>query len=158
MAGTTRGSWLALAGFVVLCLTAGGLGGWAVSQPVVDWYPGIAKPSWNPPSWLFAPVWTTLYVMMAVAAWLVWLTGQRVRGALALFFIQLAFNVAWSFIFFAAHSPGWAFVEVLAFVTALALTTYRFFRHSTAAGLLMLPYLAWVSFAAVLNFAIWQLN
>ncbi len=153
--------WLALAGFVAICLLAGALGGWITTQSVAEWYPTLNKPSWNPPSWVFAPVWTTLYVMMAVAAWLVWKKTPRAPGlrlALGLFFIQLALNCLWSFLFFGARNPAWALVDIVALLAVLAATTWAFFNHSRLAGALMLPYLAWVSFAAFLNFTIWQLN
>ena len=103
--------WIVLAGFIAICLLAGALGGWVTSQSVAEWYPALNKPAWNPPAWVFAPVWTTLYVMMAVAAWLVWKKAPRgsgVRLALVLFFVQLALNCLWSFLFFGARSPGWA--------------------------------------------------
>ena len=109
---------------------------------------------------MFGPVWTTLYVMMAVAAWLVW-KQAGVRDAavpLALFGGQLVLNVAWSFIFFGLHQPGWACVEIVVLWLAIVATVVAFFRQSRGAGWLLLPYLAWVSFAAVLNFAIWRLN
>ena len=153
--------WIGLAGFIAICLLTGALGGWVTSQSVVDWYPTLNKPAWNPPAWVFAPVWTTLYVMMAIAAWLVWKEpprGSHLRPALVLFFVQLALNCLWSFLFFGARSPGWAFVEIIVLLAALAATTAVFFKHSWLAGTLMLPYLAWVSFAAFLNFTIWQLN
>ena len=153
--------WAALAGFVAICLLVGGLGGWITTQSVAEWYPMLNKPSWNPPSWIFAPVWTTLYLMMAFAAWLVWKKGQRFSGvyaALILFFLQLALNCLWSFLFFGARNPALALMDIVLLLAALALTTWAFFRHSKLAGALMLPYLAWVSFAAFLNFTIWQLN
>mgnify|MGYP003390446608 CR=1 FL=1 len=123
-----------------------------------DWYAALKKPSWNPPGWLFGPVWTTLYVMMAVAAWLVWRSGGNSRGAMILFFSQLALNFAWSFLFFGARSPWLGLVDIAMLWVALLITTIVFFGKSRAAGLLMAPYLAWVSFAAVLNFTIWRLN
>ena len=153
--------WIGLAGFIAICLLTGALGGWATSQSVAEWYPSLNKPTWNPPAWIFAPVWTTLYVMMAVAAWLVWKEtprGSHLRPALVLFFVQLALNCLWSFLFFGARSPGWAFIDIVVLLAALAATTAAFFKHSKLAGALLLPYLAWVSFAAVLNFTIWQLN
>lgn len=153
--------WIVLAGFVAICLLTGALGGWVTSQSVVEWYPTLNKPAWNPPAWVFAPVWTTLYVMMSVAAWLVWKKtprGPGVRLALVLFFVQLALNCLWSFLFFGARSPGWALVDIVALLAALAATTAAFSNQSRLAGALMLPYLAWVSFAAFLNFTIWQLN
>ena len=153
--------WIVLAGFIAICLLTGALGGWVTSQSVAEWYPTLNKPAWNPPAWIFAPVWTTLYVMMAVAAWLVWKKTPRasnVRLALGLFFVQLALNCLWSFLFFGARNPAWALVDIFALLAVLAATTWVFFNHSKLAGALMLPYLAWVSFAAFLNFTIWQLN
>ncbi len=153
--------WIGLAGFIAICLLTGALGGWVTSQSVIEWYPTLNKPAWNPPAWVFAPVWTTLYVMMAVAAWLVWKEtprGSHLRPALVLFFVQLALNCLWSFLFFGARSPGWAFIDIVVLLAALAATTAAFFKHSKLAGALLLPYLAWVSFAAVLNFTIWKLN
>jgi translocator protein len=153
-----QNKWLVLAGFLLLCLAVGGLGGWITAQSVITWYPTLNKPEWNPPSWVFGPVWTALYVMMAVAAWLVWQKPAATRTALILFFIQLALNSLWSFLFFGARSPGLALIDILALWLALALTVHAFFKHSSSAGLLLLPYLAWVSFAAFLNFSIWRLN
>lgn len=153
-----QNKWLVLAGFMLLCLAVGGLGGWITAQSVIRWYPTLNKPEWNPPSWVFGPVWTALYVMMAVAAWLVWQKPAATRTAMILFFIQLALNSLWSFLFFGARSPGLALIDILALWLALALAVHAFFKHSSNAGLLLLPYLAWVSFAAFLNFSIWRLN
>lgn len=106
------------------------------------------------------PVWTTLYIMMAIAAWLIWSKSGTTAAAfpLALFGVQLMLNVAWSWIFFSLHQPGWAFAEIILLWLAITATTVVFFRNRKTAGLLMVPYLAWVSFAGALNFAIWQLN
>jgi len=114
----------------------------------------------GPPNWLFGPVWTILYVCMAVAAWLVWRKGgfDENRLPLGLFAVQLALNAVWSWLFFGFHLPGAAFAEILFLLAAIAMTTVTFWPRSLAAGLLMLPYLAWVSFAGVLNWAIWRLN
>jgi tryptophan-rich sensory protein len=151
--------WFVLLGFVALCLAAGALGGWATSQAVVDWYPTLNKPSWNPPSWVFAPVWTTLYLMMAVSAWLVWRTQAPAVGpALKWFFIQLALNCLWSFLFFGIRSPGLAVVEIVFLWLALLMTIVSFWPLSRLAGILLLPYIAWVSFAAFLNYTVWSLN
>ncbi len=153
-----RNQWLVLAFFAVLCLCVGLFGGWVTAPAVESWYPTLSKPSWNPPSWLFGPVWTTLYVMMAVAAWLVWRTKDRIAPAMILFFSQLALNFAWSFLFFGARSPWLGLVDITMLWLVLVATIFAFFGRSTWAGLLMVPYLAWVSFAAALNFAIWRLN
>lgn len=148
---------LALVGFVVLCLAVGSLGGWVTAQPVAEWYPTLAKPSWTPPPWLFAPVWTVLYMMMGVAAWLVWKAGNA-KGALLLFGAQLLLNLAWSFLFFGARSPGLALIDIVAMWIAIAATIFAFAFRSRLAAFLMVPYLAWVSFAAALNAAIFMLN
>lgn len=149
--------WLVLAGLIALCLGAGGLGGWITAPAITEWYVTLNKPTWNPPNWLFGPVWTTLYIVMAIAAWLVWRKGNA-TVAMVLFFAQLALNCAWSFLFFGARSPWLGLVEIAMFWLVLATTTYVFFTRSKPAGMLMLPYLAWVSFAALLNFTIWRLN
>ncbi len=124
------------------------------------WYAELDKPSWNPPSWVFGPVWTALYATMGVSAWLVWrergLSGAR--GALTLFDVQLALNAAWSWLFFGLQRPGLAFAEIVALWLAIVATLAAFARHSRPAAWLLSPYLAWVTFAAALNFAIWRLN
>ena len=158
MNDTRRGVGLIL--FIVGCLAAGGLGSIATATEIKDWYPTIAKPSWNPPDAVFAPVWTTLFVMMGIAAWLVWKPEgwKAAQLPLSLFGIQLLLNVAWSWIFFAQHEIGWAFLEIIILWLAIVATTLSFFRTSFLAGILMVPYLGWVTFASCLNFAIWQLN
>ncbi len=152
--------WLALLGFLAACFAVAGIGGWWTSLGQPEWYGSLVKPSWNPPSWVFGPVWTVLYAAMAVAAWLVWKQAgfDGANAALTLFFVQLALNLAWSGIFFALRSPGWALVEVGVLWLAILATTVLFFRHSTWAGVLMVPYLLWVGFASALNTAIVRLN
>jgi len=149
--------WLGLAVFLVLCFGVATLGGMATTPNIPNWYAGLAKPSWTPPSWIFGPVWTALYFSMAVAAWLVWRKGNAAMP-LILFAVQLALNCVWSWLFFGLHSPGIAFVDILLLWIAIAATTMVFWRRSLVAGLLLGPYLTWVGFAAVLNFAIWRLN
>ncbi|MGA2621845.1 MAG: TspO/MBR family protein [Thermoguttaceae bacterium] len=149
---------IALVAFLAICFAAAGIGSLATTPNIATWYAGLAKPSWNPPNWIFGPVWTVLYLSMAVAAWFVWWQGGLWQWALALFAVQLALNAAWSWLFFGFHMPGAAFFEVVALLVAIAATTVAFWPRSMAAGLLMLPYLAWVSFATVLNFTIWRLN
>ncbi len=155
-----RTRWIGLIIFIAICLAAGGLGAIATTPEIDGWYKTIARPSWNPPDWIFGPVWTTLYVLMAIAAWLVWKPAGFKAAAmpLTLFAIQLLLNIAWSWIFFRLHEPGWAFAEVVVLWLAIVATTVTFFRCSTIAGWLLVPYVAWVSFASVLNFAIWQMN
>ena len=153
-----RNRWLVLAGFVLLCLVTGMIGGLASAPQIDGWYRTLAKPSWNPPDWVFGPVWTVLYIMMGVAAWLVWKTKDRTSPAMVLFYMQLALNLAWTFLFFNAQSPGFALIEIVFLWTAVLVTMLAFLGRSTVAGLLFVPYLAWVSFAAVLNAAIWMMN
>lgn len=157
---TERTRWIGLVVSMFACLGAGSLGAVATTPEIEGWYRTIAKPSWNPPAYVFGPVWTTLFICMAIAAWVVWKpAGFRAAALpLMLFALQLLLNVAWSWIFFAAHQPGWAFVEIVFLWLAIAATMATFFRHSTLAGCLLIPYLAWVSFASVLNFVIWRMN
>ena len=157
---TERTRWMGLAVFLVICLSAGGLGAVATTSEIDGWYRTVAKPTWNPPDYVFGPVWTTLYVMMAIAVWMVWRPAGfiAVKGPLLLFALQLALNVAWSWIFFGFHQPGWAFAEIVILWAAIAVTLRAFFQRSKLAGWLLVPYLVWVSFAAILNFAIWWLN
>ncbi len=157
---TERNQWLGLIVFIAICIGAGGLGAIATTPEIDTWYKSINKPTWTPPGFVFGPVWTTLYIMMGVAAWLVWKRGgfRQSRTPLALFAVQLLLNVSWSWIFFNQHQLGWAFAEIIMLWTAIVATTIAFFKSSRAAGVLMLPYLAWVSFAAALNHTIWQLN
>jgi tryptophan-rich sensory protein len=148
---------LALAGWLALCFSVASLG--AVFMPG-EWYASLKKPSWNPPPWIFAPVWSALYAMMAVAAWLVWKRGgfSTQRRPLALFLAQLALNALWTPLFFGLHRPGLAFLEILLLWLAIAATLLAFRSVNRAAAWLLAPYLAWVSFAAALNFALWRLN
>ena len=158
MSQSTR--WIGLAFFLVLCLGAGGLGAAATTPEIEGWYRTLSKPTWNPPNKVFGPVWTTLFILMAIAAWLVWKSAGFKAAAipLTLFAVQLLLNVTWSWIFFGMHQPGWAFVEIVILWLAIVTTTVAFFRCSKIAGWLLVPYLVWVTFAAVLNFAIWRLN
>lgn len=150
-------SGLALVGFILLTFCAPAVG--AFSLPG-EWYAGLEKPSWNPPSWVFGPAWTLLYTLMAVAAWLVWKRGgfAQQKGPLLLYFTQLALNAAWTPTFFGAHQLGAALAVIVALWLAILLTLIRFWRVNHAAGWLFVPYLAWVTFATALNFTIWQLN
>ncbi|MDA1180110.1 MAG: DUF2867 domain-containing protein, partial [Planctomycetota bacterium] len=149
-----------LIGFIAVCFTVAGLGAAFTATSVSDWYQTIVKPSWNPPAWLFGPVWSVLYLLMAVAAWLVWRRGgwAPARVPMSLFGLQLLLNVGWSAIFFGLRSPGFAFLEIIVLWLAIAATAQSFRSKSSMAALLLLPYLAWTSFAMVLNFAIWMLN
>jgi len=153
-------SLIGLVVWLAVCFAAAALGSFFTGPAIPSWYAGIDKPSWTPPNWLFAPVWTTLYAMMAVSAWLVWrragLTGNSL--ALTLFALQLVLNAAWSPLFFGLRLLGVAFLEILGLWALILATLVAFWRVTRAAGVLLLPYLLWVSFAASLNLAIWRLN
>ena len=147
----------ALVGWMLLCFAAAAMG--ALFMPG-EWYATLKKPSWNPPGWIFGPVWTALYTMMALAAWLVWRQGgwDKQRKPLLLFLVQLALNALWTPLFFGWHRPGVAFAEIVLLWLAIAATIAVFRPVSRTAMLLLVPYLAWVSFAAALNFTLWRLN
>jgi tryptophan-rich sensory protein len=146
-----------LAGWILASLSAGLIG--SQFRPG-EWYAGLTKPSWTPPSWVFAPVWSTLYLLMGIAAWLVWRRGgwARQRTPLMLFSAQLILNAGWSWIFFGLHEPGWAFLEIILLAVAILLTLRNFAKISQAAAWLLAPYLVWVGFASALNFAVWKMN
>jgi tryptophan-rich sensory protein len=145
--------WVAL----VVCFTAAALGAWQTSAGVHSWYPSLSKPSWTPPNWLFGPVWSALYTMMAIAAWRVWLRAGW-HPSLYLFLLQLGLNTLWSALFFGQRRPDLALVNILALWLAIFATLLAFRRLDRPAAWLLVPYLAWVSFAALLNAAIWQRN
>jgi translocator protein len=148
---------LVLAGWLALCFIPSIT---AVFISTGGWYAQLNKPEWNPPAWLFGPVWTLLYIMMAVAAWLVWRQGgwNDQKLALGLFLLQWLLNALWTPLFFGMHRPGLAFAEIIILWLVLFATLCVFWHLSRSAGVLLSPYLAWVSFAAVLNFTIWRLN
>lgn len=147
----------ALSGFLLLTFCAPALG--AFSMPGA-WYASLIKPSWNPPAWIFGPVWTFLYVSMAVAAWWVWRVGgwKQQKRALGLYAIQGCLNAIWTPLFFGLHRPGWAFLEILLLLVAVVVTVRAFWGVSRFAGALLVPYALWVSFASVLNGTLWWLN
>jgi len=157
---STGGQLLALGIFIGITALAAFIGGLATGTSVTTWYPTLVKPSWNPPAWVFGPVWTTLYLMMAIAAWLVWRKKGLRDGAapIGLYCIQLALNAVWSVLFFGLHSPGLALIDIAVLWCAIAATTWTFIRQSLPAGLLMIPYWLWVTFASALNAAIYHLN
>ena len=151
--------WLGLLGWLALpylAMVAGAI----ASIDAASFYRDLARPHWSPPGWIFGPVWTTLYTLMGVAAWLVWRRhGWRgAAPALTLFIVHLVPNALWSWLFFAWRQGGLAFVEVLVLWALILALVVAFWRLHRAAGLLLLPYLAWVSFASVLNWTVWKLN
>jgi tryptophan-rich sensory protein len=143
--------------FLVVSLAAGWIGSRFLPGA---WYESLVKPSWTPPSSVFGPVWTLLYIMMGIAAWLVWRRRKvaRVTTPLFLFAVQLILNGMWSYIFFGRQQPAVAFLEIVVLWIAVLLTLIGFWRIRRTAGAMMLPYCLWVSFAAVLNFQLWRLN
>lgn len=157
--GSTRRQALGLLGWLVAAFCAAALGGLA-SAGAGEFYRELARPPWAPPGWLFGPVWSVLYALMAVAAWLVWRVRgfAGARGALAMFVVQLAANALWSWLFFAWRMGGAAFAEIVLLWVLIVATIALFWRVSKVAAVLLLPYLAWVSFASVLAYATWQLN
>lgn len=146
---------------IVACQGAGIIGSLFTTTAIPTWYAGLQKPFFTPPNWVFAPAWTTLYMLMAVAAFLIWRKGldqKGVRFALIIFLIQLVLNTLWSIVFFGLESPFYGIMVIIALWIAIFLTMIKFFKLSTIAGVLLTPYIGWVSFAAVLNVAIWMLN
>ncbi len=150
----------ALAGFLGVCFLVSGLGGWVTSTSVDTWYQTLEKPPFNPPDWVFAPVWTALYIFMAVAGWRVWrkVGFAQAKTAFTYYFIQLALNLVWSFLFFGAQNVGAALLEVVVFLIAIIATMLHFAQFDKIAAGLFVPYAAWVSFATLLNGSIWFLN
>ncbi|MEX0944590.1 MAG: TspO/MBR family protein [Balneolaceae bacterium] len=147
--------------FISICFLTAWLGA-QVSPGMAsgDWYATIQKPDWNPPSWVFGPVWSTLYTMMAIAAWIIWKKDgfAGAKMAMVLFFIQLLLNALWSQIFFRFQEIGWAFAEILFLLAAIGYTGFHFYKKDRVAGWLLVPYFGWVFFAAWLNYTIWILN
>jgi translocator protein len=146
---------------IIICLFTGFIGSIFTSPSIPTWYAALTKPSFDPPDWIFAPVWTTLFVLMGISLYLVWNKGlqdKKVKISMFTFGIQLLLNVLWSFLFFGLHSPFYAFLEIIVLWIAIMLTIVNFSRVSRTAGFLLLPYICWVSFAAILNFSIWRLN
>ena len=147
----------ALAGWLILTYSAS-----ATAVIIADngWYARLAKPTWDPPGWIFGPVWAVLYAMMAVAAWRVWRYGgwAKQKVALSLFVVQWALYALWTPRFFGLHQPGWALAEILVLLAAILATIRAFWRVDRPAGFLLLSYAVWVSFATVLNWTIWRLN
>lgn len=150
-----------LIAWIAVSELAGVIGGVFTFSAIPAWYSGLARPAFGPPAWLFGPVWTILYALMGIAAFLVWKNGwkkKEVKIALLLFGIQLSLNTLWSIIFFGLRSPGGAFIEIMFLWLAILATIIAFARISRPAAWLLAPYILWVSFAAYLNYAIWTLN
>lgn len=152
---------LKLASSILICLGAGFAGSLFTTSSIPTWYASIQKPSFNPPNWVFGPVWTTLFILMGISLFLVWRHGyadRQVKIALVLFAVQLVLNITWSFMFFGLRNPLAGLLEIAVLWISIVLTIVYFYNISRAAGLLLVPYILWVSFAAFLNFIIWRLN
>ena len=146
---------------IAIPITVGAIAGFFTSSSVNTWYATLNKPTFNPPSWVFGPAWTTLYILMGIAFYLVWKSASRTelkQKAILFYFVQLVFNFAWSFIFFYAQQPGWALVEICFLWLFILITLFYFSKISSTAAWLLVPYACWVTFAAVLNYFIWYLN
>ena len=146
---------------IIICEGAGLLGAVFTTPAIPTWYATLNKPLFTPPGWLFAPVWTALYLLMAIAAFLVWREGldnEQVRGSMITFMVQLALNVLWSAVFFGLKSPLWGVIVIIVLWVAILLTMLAFMKVSKPAAWLMLPYLLWVSFASALTVGVWMLN
>lgn len=146
---------------IAITLGVGALGGWATAKSVQTWYPTLNKPSFNPPNWLFAPVWTSLYVLIGIAAYLVWIRRDKIEHfprTVAIYFIQLILNLAWSFIFFYLHEIGFALAEIILLLIIIVVNAIMFYKINKWAGLIFIPYILWVSFASFLTYNIFILN
>ena len=146
---------------IAIPLAMGDIGGWFTSQYVKTWYLTLNKPSFNPPNWIFAPVWTILYILMGISAYLIWLKRKEVEHfsrTAAIYLLQLVLNVMWSFLFFYAHEIGLAFFEIIALLIAIIINARVFYKIDKTAGLLFIPYILWVSFATILTYSIFSLN
>jgi translocator protein len=145
---------------IIIAQSAGLVGSFFTIPGIENWYSYLEKPSFNPPGWLFAPAWITLYTLMGIAAFFIWKKRKEVKAQDALFFYgaQLVLNALWSVIFFGLKSPSLAFLDIVFLWLLILATMVKFYRIEKAAGFLLVPYFLWVSFASVLNFFIWQLN
>jgi len=152
--------WLSLFVLIGATFGASAFGALAASSSLESWYHLLAKQSWNPPEEVFAPVWSVLYLIMAIAAWLVWRRGSEneVIPAMTTYFAQLVLNVLWPLLFFGLRAPGWAALDILFLWLAIIVAIAQFRRVSVPAAWLLAPYLAWVTFASVLNITIWRIN
>jgi len=154
-------NWLKLIISIVLAGLAGFVGSFFTTSSVMSWYPTLIKPSFNPPSWLFGPVWTILYIMIGVSLYLVWTSKAKAKvkkKAYTIFGVQLILNSLWSIVFFGMQQPAAAFLVIALLWISIIYNALVFYRISKPAGYLLVPYFLWVSFASVLNFAIWILN
>lgn len=151
--------WFLLIGFIVLCNLIGSIGAFWTSSDGM-WYGGISKPDFNPPNWVFGPVWTLLFSLMGISLYFVWIApSSSIRSiALTLFGVQFLFNILWSYLFFGAHNPFWSLIEIFILLVFIFITGIYFYIVNKFAGYLFIPYFLWVSFASFLNYFLWKLN
>lgn len=148
--------WIKIVVSVILCLGLGIASGFSTVTEIGTWYAGINKPSWNPPNWLFGPVWTILYILMGISFGMIWnSTHPNKQSAMVVFILQFALNLIWSYLFFNKHLLGVSFIEIVLMLILIASTIYLFYPIHKLAAYLLIPYLIWVSFASVLNGTIW---
>jgi len=150
-----------LIAWVIICLAAGFIGSIFTMPSIPTWYTGLNKPPFNPPNWIFGPVWTTLFILMGISAWLIWekgISNKEVRSAIMIFSVQLVLNMLWSLLFFGLKLPLFAFAELVVLWLLILATILSFYRISRPAAWLLIPYILWVSFASVLNLSIWLIN
>lgn len=152
--------WISLIAFILLCLTIEIIGGFWTKESVSSWYPTLIKPSWTPPDWVFGPVWSLLYLMIAISGWLIYQAEHSHQRtiALILFGVQLALNFIWSFLFFSLKSPILGLIDIVLLCLLISLTIVKAWPVRPMASLLLIPYLIWVLYAASLNAGIWLLN
>ncbi|WP_372370063.1 TspO/MBR family protein [Candidatus Uabimicrobium sp. HlEnr_7] len=145
---------------IYVCFTAAFIGSVVTRVSVKTWYQTLKKPAWNPPDWIFAPVWSTLFLLMAISIWLIWLKREehKIEKQITLFSIQLITNILWSTLFFGMQNPDLAFVGIIVLIIAIIATMVAFLEINKTAGYLMIPYILWVIFAAFLNVTICWLN
>ena len=146
---------------ILICESTGIISGLIANTGINPWFDTLNKPLWNPPAFIFAPVWTLLYLLMGISLWLIWKSNTpspQKNNAIILFFLQLFFNFWWSIIFFKFHSPAFALVDIILMLNLILFTIILFSKISKIAAWLLVPYIAWVSFATILNFTIWILN
>ena len=149
-----------LFGFIILCLAVSAVGGAITATSLDTWYQALEKPPFNPPDWVFAPIWTALYILMGIAAWRVWRLRSFVnsRKALLAFAVQLGLNLAWSFLFFGLQRIDLALVDIFILLIAIIVNSVMFLRIDRLAGLIFVPYIVWVTYATILNTSLWLLN
>lgn len=156
----TRRDWFGLVGFFLLSFAVSGIGGAVTATSVGNWYQTLERSALSPPDWVFGPVWATLFIFMAIAGWRIWRreASQARRQALFVYGLQLALNLLWSFLFFGLQQIGWSLVEIVILLLTIILNTLLFWRLDRLAGMLFVPYAAWVSYATILTATLWVLN